>query len=103
MDLLEVAVRKLVSRLRVLRLLVVLPEVPLLVLLDSVLFDKLVLLPRRGLMFTPVVSLVENELSFLDEPLCVLIRSVVQLDCHSWSPAPHKVGSLRIPGFAEPG
>src|SRR5258705_13681090 len=86
MDLLEVAIRKLVSRLRFPRLLVVLPEVPLLVFVESVLFDEFVFLPRGGLMFTPVVSLVENELSFFDEPLCVLIRSVVQPDCHSWSP-----------------
>jgi hypothetical protein len=69
MDVFEITQRERVPGFRACRLLVVLPEIPLLVLVESVLFDELVLLATTGLMFAPVASFVENVLSILDEPL----------------------------------
>jgi hypothetical protein len=43
-------------------------------------------------MFAPVVSFIEHELSILDEPLRVLVRTVVQFDCHRWSSSYAELG-----------
>ena len=83
MDVLEIAVRKLVPCLRVLCFLVVLTELPLPVLVEPVLLDELVLPPRGGLMLAPVVTLIKHILLILDEPLRMLVRPVVRPECHN--------------------
>jgi hypothetical protein len=77
---LEVAVRELVPRLRVLCLLVVDAEVPPDVLVEPMLGQEGVLLASRGLVFAPLVALVDDDLARLDEPLGEFERCVVELD-----------------------
>jgi hypothetical protein len=78
--LLEVAVRELVPRLGVLRLLVVDTEVPPGVLAEPVFGQEIVLLPSRGLVFAPVVALVDYGLAVPNEALGEFERCVVELD-----------------------
>jgi len=71
-NLLEVAVRELVARLRLLVGVVVDAEVPATVLGSAVLLDELVLLRRRRLMLAPIVAVVAHGLAVIDELLRVL-------------------------------
>ena len=65
----EVAVRKLVSALRLFVFLLIDSEMPLAVLRDPVLFNDLLLRGGRRLVLAPVVSLVEHCVGGLDQLL----------------------------------
>src|SRR2546423_2619042 len=90
-DLDEIAVRELVASLAVRGFLVIHAEVPLPVLVDSVLGEELVLLPGRGLMLAPRISLVEDDLPILDQSARLVVAGLVQLDCHGSSPSSARV------------
>src|SRR3954468_5447675 len=75
----EVAVRKLVSALRLFAFLLIDPEMPLAVLRDAVLFNELILRGGRRLVLAPVVSLVEHCVAGLDQLLRVRVSLLVQL------------------------
>jgi len=79
MDLMEVAIRELVTTLVVVRQLVVFAQVPLAKLRDAVFPDELIFRRARGLMLAPVVALIEHALPFLDELLGVLERALDQV------------------------
>src|SRR5688572_16214903 len=73
-------------RLRLPRLLVVHPEMPLRVLAEAVCLDEGVFRCGPRLMLAPVVTLVEYDLAIPDQTLCVVVRRPVQLDRHDRSP-----------------
>ena len=96
MDILEIAVGKLVMPLGVLKPLVVEPQIPLAVFGKAVAADVFVFLPGGRLMLAPVISLVEYKSSFDDELFGVLICAWVQRHGHGRSP-------VQVVGFAEGG
>src|ERR1700680_4367842 len=81
-DILEVTIGKLIPSLGMLRLLDVYPQVPFGVLLKPILANELVLLFRDGPVFTPLIPLVKNYISVLDQVLCTIDGSLVQSDGH---------------------
>jgi hypothetical protein len=79
-DVLEVAVRKLVTALPVRVLRVVDPEMPSRVLQDPVLLDELVLLPGGWLVLAPCITVIDHTPARRYQVPRVLVCPVVQFD-----------------------
>ena len=86
MDILEIAVGKLVMPLGVLKPLVVEPQIPLAVFGKAVAADVFVFLPGGRLMLAPVISLVEYKSSFVNKLSGMLIGALVKRHGHGCSP-----------------
>ena len=67
MNILEVAVRKFISSLSVLRLFVVYAEIPLRIFIEPMLRDELIFLLRCGSMLAPGISVIVYVVSRSDE------------------------------------
>jgi hypothetical protein len=62
------------------------PQVPSCIFAEPVFLDVLVLLPCGGLMLTPHVPLVKDELPLVYEILCVTVCPPIQCYCHDFKP-----------------
>jgi hypothetical protein len=85
MDLLEIAVGKLIASFVGLVLFLINPQIPFLILLEPMLLDELVLLLGRRLMLTPRIAVVEYNTSSVNQSLGMLICLLVQYHCHDGS------------------
>jgi hypothetical protein len=78
----EIAVWELIMSFRIFPILVVNCQIPLTVFKEPMPLEEFIFLPRGRLVFAPRVSLVVYELTLIDEPLGMLVCSVVQSNCH---------------------
>jgi hypothetical protein len=86
MHLYEVAVGKFISAFSVFILLVVNPQVPLAILIKSVLTDEIALLLSGRLIFAPGISFVGDEFPLVDQSSRVIECHFVQFNCHTSFP-----------------
>jgi hypothetical protein len=85
-DVLEVPVRESISPFHIFRLLVVDPEMPSCVFLESMRFDERILVSRGRLMLTPCVPLVADHTSLPDAALGIGERPPVKVYGHCYFP-----------------
>jgi hypothetical protein len=81
-DLPEIAIRKLISTFGILGLLVVDPQIPFRILIESMSLNKIIFVLRRRLVFAPVVPFVVDALPLRYQFFGVFERSQIEFHCH---------------------